>query len=282
MADIVEAKDRTRYFALMMGVVGAAMIMGPFLGGVLADPSLVSWFTAATPFWFAAILAGLNTAFLIFLLPETNANRRTQKLDLADNLRNLSRAYVNPELGPIFLSVFFVGLSSGFFVSFFGVFLTKKFGFDESQIGHFLAYCGVWVLVTQFITTPVVAKRIGESKVLRVTLLAEGVLLGLYLLPMTSSWWIFVIGPGISTFAGLSIANLVGLISRTARDGEQGQAMGIFGSIFAFGIAIPPLAGGFVAMAIDPAGVIAMAAVAQFLSGVVFVWAQRSRSSSAA
>ena len=30
--------------------------MGPLAGGQLADPSLVSWFGYATPFWAAAIL----------------------------------------------------------------------------------------------------------------------------------------------------------------------------------------------------------------------------------
>src|SRR5579872_2561196 len=61
IADVTKPEDRTKNFALIGAAFGVSFIVGPFLGGVLADPSVLSWFNASTPFWFAAILAAANT-----------------------------------------------------------------------------------------------------------------------------------------------------------------------------------------------------------------------------
>ena len=271
MADIVEPQDRTRYFGWMMGVVSAGFMIGPFLGGVLADPSLVSWFSAATPFWFATALAVLNTLFLVFVLTETNHERSRGAVDLAGNLRNLVQAYVHPDLGPLFLTVLFLGIATGLFASFFGVFLTQRFGYDEAHIGSFLAYCGIWGLVTQFATTPLLSKRVDEKQLLGVTLMLEAVMLGLYVVP-TTAWWLYAIGPWVSTCSGLTLANMAGLLSRSARPEEQGKVMGIFGSLMGAGVALPPLLAAPLAMVLSPAGVIVAAAASQLLAWCAFVW----------
>src|SRR6476661_6027606 len=61
IADVTRPEDRTKNFGLIGAAFGVGFIVGPFLGGLLADPSVVSWFSASTPFWFAAMLAAANT-----------------------------------------------------------------------------------------------------------------------------------------------------------------------------------------------------------------------------
>ena len=270
IADTTEPKDRTKAFALLMGVNGAALMLGPFLGGVLADPSNVSWFSAATPFWFAAILATLNTVGIMLLFTETNTQLRPVSVELARNLKNLARSYAHPELSPILLAGFFAGVGVGLFISFLGAFLTHRFGFDEADTGNFFAYVGIWALVTQLVTTRVVAKRFAEPQVIRVTLLGFAVMVGLYVLP-TESWWLFLIGPLVSTFSGLSFVNLSGLLSRSARREVQGEIMGIFSSIQAFSMAFPLLIMAPLAAVFSPAAIIGAAALALFLGWLSFV-----------
>ena len=53
-------KSKARNFGLIGMAFGLGFILGPFIGGKLADPTIVSWFTNATPFWFAAILSTVN------------------------------------------------------------------------------------------------------------------------------------------------------------------------------------------------------------------------------
>ena len=51
IADVVSRDDRARFFGYIYMAVSLAYIVGPLAGGKLAEPSVVSWFTDATPFW---------------------------------------------------------------------------------------------------------------------------------------------------------------------------------------------------------------------------------------
>ena len=53
-------------------------------------------------------------------------------------------------------------------------------------------------------------------------------------------------------FVGLVMANITGLISRSADSSEQGQILGIGSSIQALGQAIPPVVAGYVASSLTP------------------------------
>jgi len=57
IADMNAGQKSAKNFGLIGMAFGFGFIVGPFLGGILSDPHLVSWFNHATPFWFAAILS---------------------------------------------------------------------------------------------------------------------------------------------------------------------------------------------------------------------------------
>ena len=44
---------------------GLGFILGPYIGGKLADSNLVSWFSYDTPFLFAALLSAINIGLVI-------------------------------------------------------------------------------------------------------------------------------------------------------------------------------------------------------------------------
>jgi len=269
IADVTEPKDRTKSFGLAMGAFGTAMIFGPFLGGTLADSGLVSWFDAATPFWFAAAIAALNTLSVWFLLPETRTPSRTP-LELGRNLKNLARAYARPQLRPIFLTSFLVMAGNGIFIAFFGAFLVDRHGWNERQIGRFFGYMGICVIFTQFVTLRRMAKRFAEPDVLRVVIVCTATLVVGYVLPI--AWWtMFLIAPFISTCNGLAIVNLQGLLSRTAGPDTQGEVMGINSSLQALAMAVPPLAAATVASALAPAAAVLGAALCHLFAWLAFV-----------
>lgn len=271
IADITEPEDRTRAFGLAVGAFGIALIIGPLVGGTLAD-----WFDAATPFWFGTVIATGNMLSSWFALDETCKHRHSRPLKLASNLRNIRRAYAQPELGPIFGAQFFSMTGTSLLISFFGVFLIDRFAYDASQIAHFFGYAGLCAIFTQFVTLPRVTKRFAEAPVLRVTLIATAAMIAAYSLPR-SSHWIFAIVPFVSTFNGLSIVNLTGLLSRSADPKAQGEVMGISQSIQALSWAVPPLLGGAIASVIAPVGVVLASSAANVLAWLVFVTFYRKR-----
>jgi DHA1 family tetracycline resistance protein-like MFS transporter len=270
IADVTSPQDRTKNFGMIGAAFGVGFIIGPFLGGVLADPSLVSWFNAATPFWFAAILASANTIQVLVQFDETNQHIRHFTVDFTRGIANIARAYAMPELRPIFLTSFFFNAGFGFFISFFGLFLIHRFNFNEARIGNFFAWVGVCAIFTQLVTTRRVAAKFSEAQVLRVSLLGVScVMFGYLALP--SPLWLLFIAPISSTFNGLSLANMGGLLSRSVAPQVQGEILGIGSSIQALANSLPPLFGGFVAASFAPEAPVLAAGLTMLVAWVVFV-----------
>src|SRR5437660_173263 len=60
--------------------VSIGFVLGPIMGGILSNDHLVSWFTFATPLYFAGILSLLNCIVLYFFFSETFT--RTKKIKI--------------------------------------------------------------------------------------------------------------------------------------------------------------------------------------------------------
>src|SRR5260221_960590 len=270
IADVTSPQDRTKNFGMIGAAFGVGFIIGPFLGGVLADPSIVSWFSAATPFWFAAILASANTIQVLVQFDETNQHMRNFDVDFTRGIGNIARAYAMPELRPIFLTSFFFNAGFGFFISFFGLFLIHRFGFNEARIGNFFAWVGVCAIFTQLVTTRKVAAKFAEAQVLKVSLLGVSIVMFVYL-AVPSPIWLLLIPPLSSTFNGLSLANMSGLLSRSVAPQGQAEVFGIGSSIQALANALPPLLGGFVAASFAPQAPVLAASLTMFVAWLAFL-----------
>lgn len=283
IADVSTPENRSKNFGLMGATFGLGFIIGPFLGGKLADPTLVSWFDASVPFWFAALLAAANMLCIIFIFRETNTHIRPgTRLTWTKSVRDIVRAMTMKDLRVLFLVTFLFNGGFTFFTTFFGVYLIERFGYKEGDIGTFFAYVGLWIAFTQAVLTPRVAKRFSEKAILRFGLTATGLTILLYVLPH-ESWWLYVIVPVFAIINGLTQANFMGIISRSAAPSIQGEVLGINASVAALSQAIAPILSGFVAGGGAALGVasaagggfrpettIIIAAVVTAASGIVF------------
>jgi len=270
IADVTKPEDRTKNFGLIGAAFGVGFIVGPFLGGVLADPSVLRWFTASTPFWFAAMLAAANTMQVLLQFDETNKHIRKAPVQFFRGVANIVRAYRMPELRTIFLTSFFFNMGFGFFIAFFGLFLINKFNFNEARIGNFFAWVGVCAIFTQIVTTRRVAARFTEPQVLRISLLGVSLVMFAYL-AAPSPMWLFLIAPISSTFNGLSLANMGGLLSRSVPPQVQGEILGIGSSIAALANSLPPLIGaGSFEASYPPAAPVLAAGLTMLLAWSIF------------
>ncbi len=269
IADVSLPENRAKNFGMIGAAFGLGFIFGPYLGGRLSDPATVSWFTAATPFYFAAVLAFLNMLSIMFLLKETNMHMNNNKISWNKSLLNIVRAYKMKGLNTIFLTNFLFYAGFAFFTTFFGVFLINKFHFSQGNIGDFFAYVGLWSVFTQAVVTRFVAKYFPEVKVIRLTLIGAGIMIMAYFLPQYA-WQIFLIPPFFGLFSGLSMANLSSLLSRSAPANIQGEILGINASVQALAQAIPAVLSGFIAASLTPETPIFFASIVIILSAVAF------------
>ncbi len=275
IADITTAENRVGRFALLAAAFGLGFIGGPFLGGKLSDPGLVSWFNATTPFWFAGLLALANTLSVWFWLPETLPVRRHgTAVRWSQAWINIGRAFTHPTLRSLFITLFLFQTGFAFYATFAGVFMIHRFGFSQGGIGDYFACMGAVGLLTQWVIVRWAARRWTPAAILRVSLGLAG--LFILLASFTTRAWAFVaVMPFFALAMNLTQTNSTGLISISAEETVQGEILGINSSLQALAMGIPPLISGFLAAAFAPATPLQVAAVMIFAAAAVFRWCCR-------
>lgn len=247
IADVTKPENRARNFGLIGMMFGFGFIIGPFVGGKLSDPSVVSWFSFSTPFIFAALLSLINIILLFVLFKETLTVRRTSKVNLLTGIKNLKRAFTHENLKVIFTVVLLWTFGFAFFTQFFQVFLYEKFHYTQSQIGDFFAYIGIWVAIVQGVLTKPVSQKFTPKQTLSFSLIGVSIIIFAYTLVPNSDWFLVLV-PIMAICNGLSYPNTTALVSNSAGKDMQGEILGINQSIQSIGIAIPALIAGFIAV----------------------------------
>ena len=269
VTDITPPKERAKNFGLIGAAFGLGFIIGPYIGGKLSDPSIVSWFNAATPFWFAALLSAVNIVLIITLLPETLVRAQKEvKIRWAQSLIDVVHAYTYRGFRTLFTTAFLFQGGFTFYTTFIGVYFINKFNFTSGNIGDFLAYVGLWIVISQGLILRKLTK-FADYKILRVALISTGALILAFFLP-TLWWQLLIVVPFFGIPNGLSQAFLPTIISRSAEQSKQGEILGINASVAALAQSIPPIIAGYLAAQIVATAPIYVASVFIVLSGVIF------------
>lgn len=248
IADISTNKNRAKNFGLIGMAFGLGFILGPYIGGKLADSGVVSWFNAATPFWFAMGLSLFNVLLITLFLPETLKIKSTKRIDIAKPFHNIASALTRPGLRSIMPSSFLFTAGFTFFTTFFGVVLAQKFAFGVGNTGDYFAYVGLWIAIVQGALVGVVSKRFKDYQVLRVSMFISAIaLLGYVFIPAGEYKWLFLVPPLLSVGNGLTMAFNSSIISRITPKNLQGEAMGINSSVMALAQSIPAAMSGYIA-----------------------------------
>lgn len=271
IADISTPDNRSRNFGFIGAAFGLGLIIGPYIGGKLSDPNLVHWFSAATPFWFAAGLSFINVMSVIFLFPETLTNIRSKvSIQWFRSIKNIVSAYGMKTLRIPFISSFMYQAGFSFFITFFSIYLINKFSFTQGNIGDFFAYIGVWTVFSQVFVNSNVSKWFSEYNILRISLIALAGSIALFFAPSTG-WGLLFIVPFFAMFIGLVQANFLSLISRSVSSEQQGQMLGVNSSINTLGQSLPPIMSGYLAAILTPSAPIIISAILILFSGLIFV-----------
>ncbi|MEL6942886.1 MAG: MFS transporter, partial [Bacteroidota bacterium] len=244
IADISDGADRTKNFGLVGMAFGLGFILGPALGGLLADESLISWFNSATPFWFTTIITLINILLVQFIFKETLQEVNTRAISIFTGFRNVFYSFKTPNLRTIFAVALLLSLGFTFFTQFFAVGLIEKFDYTEKDIGLFFAWVGIWLVFTQGVLVRNLAKRFQPKQLLQFSMLGLGISVGLVILP-DAVWWEYLIAPFVAFSQGITAPNLLSTISEQASPSQQGQILGINQSMQSFGAMIPPIIGGY-------------------------------------
>lgn len=249
IADVTDNQEKSKNFGLLSAAFGIGFIIGPFLGGVLSS-GFLPFLTLTTPFWFAAALSTVSLAYVTTSLKETSP-KEDKKVDPKKPLKQLHKGLRLPGLRKIFGVNFLYFSGFAFFTSFISVYLIKKFGFTQFDIGNFFLYIGVLVIITQLAIVPRVFSRFKEENVMPITLFLTGFFILLQLYPQTL-WIYLMVIPFFSVNQGLTQVSLNTLVSNNAEKKDQGLALGTNQSLRSLGNAIPSILSGVSAALFEP------------------------------
>lgn len=244
IADISTPETKQKNFGLIGMAFGVGFVVGPFIGGVLSDPGLVSWFSFETPFWAAALFSLASIWMILRYLPETLRTPIHRPLTWLTGIRNVVNAFKMPNLRVMFSVVLLQTLGFAFYVQFFQVVLLERFGLGQSQIGFYYAYVGLWIAFTQGVVTRIASKRLRPEQTLRFSLLLVACSFLIAISADTLPVLYLVAVPMMAIGQGLTMPSVSTLISNLAGADSQGEVLGIQQSVSSLGSVIPPLLAG--------------------------------------
>lgn len=248
IGDISSPENRAKNFGLIGMAFGVGFIIGPFIGGVLSDHNTVSWFNAATPFCFAAIISIINVILILKFLPETLEVKSTKRIDITKPIANIYKALTSDGLKNILPASFFANIGFTFYTTFWGVVLAEEFHFSQSGVGNYFAYVGIMIILAQGVVVRRLSGKIDDYKILRFSMFGTGCCLFAYhFIPTELPMLIFLVPPFMATFISLTMAFTSSLITRVTPANIRGEAMGIASSVNALAQSIPGMLAGYIA-----------------------------------
>ena len=225
IADVTPPEDRARVYGLLGAAFGLGFIVGPALGGLVADLG------TRAPFIVAAALALINATIMFFFLPETldDAHRRPFRLRDSHVIGAFKPLFEVGNAAPLLFAWFLWQLGGVVYPTVWAFWAAIRLGWDATAIGLSLAWVGFLQMVVQIVLTPVFLKRFGERWSAILGLGAAAACLFAYAFT-TQGWQVYAFFL-IGSLGALAYPALNGVLSKMVDATRQGGLQGGLGAM---------------------------------------------------
>ena len=235
IADISKPHEKAARFGLIGAAFGMGFVLGPLVGGLLAE------FGTRAPFYAAAALAAANLAFGYFVLPETvtDAIRRPFDWRRANPLGALSAVGRLPGIRPLLAIFFLYQVAFWVYPSVWAYFTRARFGWEPGMVGLSLALFGIAIALVQGGLIRIALARLGERGTV-IYGLCFNVLAFLAVAFVTDGTAALILTP-LLAFGAVVTPALQGMMSQTVADNAQGELQGVLASANAVAMILSPV-----------------------------------------
>jgi DHA1 family multidrug resistance protein-like MFS transporter len=240
IGDSTSEEDRGGGMGLMGAAMGVGMVLGPGLGGWLAEGNL------STPFYLAAGLSVIALLAIWLFLPESLPPEKRNQVQntRGPDFRQMWQALSSP-IGVLLLLAFLLSFGMTNFESIFGIYALEKFSYGPKDVGVILTVIGIVSSIMQGALVGPATKKWGETALIRASLLGSSLGFLVMLLAFNYATVLLTVSLFIISTAMLRPA-VSSLISRRAGEIGQGTAMGLNNSFMSLGRIVGPLWAGFI------------------------------------
>lgn len=246
LSDLRDETKRVKLMRSMATLGGVGFLIGPLLGGKLADPDIVSWFNETTPFVIAAILLLVNLFLVALFFRETIEFKQKTPYNVLRSYRSLIEPFQITSLRKVTWILLLFGTAWSFFVDFFPVYLVQKWNFTPARIGDFYIYVTAWYFITQWFLLGPANRWIRSPRLLPTLLLMAPFSLLLLLVPWEYRW-LYLLSPITIVVMTMALPLLFSILPSAARWESGEQLARISHALQTAGYIIAPIIGGFLA-----------------------------------
>lgn len=243
LADVTPPEGRAKAFGLFGVSFGLAFILGPGLGGAMAQISLTLPLLAAVAF------ALVNLLVVLLLLPETHPVSARLPMPRRRDLQPFStviQVLSDPRVRRLGLAFFTFFLAFNGSTALLVLYFKQAFAWGPTSSAMAFLVVGVVALLVQGVLIGPLVGRWGESRLILVGLGAviSGCLMLCLATAATANPLVYMAVATLALGTGLVTPCLRGLVSRRLEGGGQGAALGSLQALQSLASFIGPALGG--------------------------------------
>lgn len=273
IADVTTIEDRPQAMGYLSAAISTGFIIGPGIGGFIAEYGI------RLPFFFAAGIAFLACIMSMFILKETLTKEQIAEIATQTNQSSFLgdlRKSLKPVYFIAFLIVFVLAFGLSAYETIFSLFSDHKFGFTPKDIAAIITISAIFGVVVQVFAFGKMVEKIGEKRLIQLCLVAGVVLAAVSTL--VSGFWI-VLGVTCLIFLAFDLLRpaLTSYLSKAAGK-QQGYVAGMNSTYTSLGNIVGPALGGLL-FDININYPYLFSAVVMFVGlAITFVWKERQMS----
>lgn len=254
IADVTGPEDRAKGMGVIGIGFGLGFILGPSMGGPLAEITILGR-NGAVPCFVAAGLSVINFVWVVFGLPESlpkehraPSKRKLTPIDVVAFREALALPGVGTAVLVNFVLIFaFTGMEQTF-----RFFNEDSFSMGARDTGYLLAMIGIMAAVVQGGMRKLSA-RFTEAKLIRAgSLLQAFAFAGFCAAPTLGRWFLYVAGMVLAIGNGLTQPNTSAYVSKRASVQNQGAMLGVSQSFASLARVFGPATGGLLYTTLGP------------------------------
>jgi DHA1 family multidrug resistance protein-like MFS transporter len=239
VADITSVRERPKAMGYISAAISTGFIIGPGIGGFIAEYGI------RLPFFVAAVISFLACVSSIFILKEPLT--KEELADISANTKQTNfigdlKRSLNPLYFIAFIIVFVLAFGLSAYETVFSLFSDHKFGFTPKDIAAIITISSIFGVVVQVFMFGKMIDILGEKKLIQLSLITGAILaaastvISSFLAVLTVTCFIFLafdlLRPALTTF-----------LSKAAGK-EQGFVAGMNSTYTSLGNIVGPAIGG--------------------------------------
>jgi DHA1 family multidrug resistance protein-like MFS transporter len=239
VGDNAQQEERSQSMGQLGAMIGLGVILGPLLGGLLSTDSL------SLPFFVGAGLALLAFFLVLALLPESHAQTSGAEKTRAPFAGMLPqyRDVLRGPAGALLVLILLISFGLANLQNMVGLYAVDKLNADTTQVSAVWMVMGVSMIVVQGGLVGWLSKRVGEMRLIRVSLLV-GMVGFVIIAQAVNLVQLLAMLAFIMLALSLLSPSLNASISRYGGE-HQGALMGVNNAMISLGRVLGPLWGGY-------------------------------------